>query len=113
MSIARGVQGTRALCRNHVDKKDPGLQMTKADINRFLNEWEAKGCLTDTLEHYRSILERLYHVLPEDKRIHRDTLAKANITGCSKRPRPWVRSGPICWSRYWDPATSGSRSCQR
>lgn len=50
--------------------------MTKADIERFLSEWETKGCLTDTLEHYRSILERFYHVLPGDKRIRRDTLAK-------------------------------------
>lgn len=75
MSVARGVQEKREL-RRDLDRMDPGFQMTKADIDRFLSEWEAKGCLTDTLEHYRSILERFYYVLPEDKRIRRDTLAK-------------------------------------
>lgn len=75
MSVARGVQGKRTLRRNHLDRPDPGLKMTKADIDRFLDEWETKGCLADTLEHYRSILERFYHMLPGDKRIRRDTLA--------------------------------------
>ena len=76
MSVARGVQRKRNLRRGRLDRTDSGLQMTKADIDCFLNEWETKGCLTDTLEHYRNILERFYHVLPEDKHIRRDTLAR-------------------------------------
>lgn len=76
MSVARGVQGKRTFRRDHLNRTDPGLQMTKADIERFLSEWETKGCLSYTLEHYRNILERFYQVLPEDKRIRRDTLAK-------------------------------------
>lgn len=76
MPVARGVQGKRSLRRDYLDRTDPGFQMTKADIDRFLSEWEAKGCGADTMEHYRSILRRLYRRLPEDKRIRRDTLAK-------------------------------------
>ena len=59
MSAARGVRGLCALRREHLNRADPGLQMTKADIDRFLSEWEAKGCLTDTLEHYRNKLQNI------------------------------------------------------
>ena len=76
MPAARGVQGKRSLRRDYLDRTDPGFPMTEGDIDRFLNEWEAKGCSADTLEHYRSILMRFYRILPEDKHIRRDTLAR-------------------------------------
>lgn len=55
-------------------KADAGLEMTRADIERFLEEWKAKGCVPGTLERYRHSLNRLYDFLPEDKRIRRGTL---------------------------------------
>lgn len=57
-TVRRG-PATRPVRRVAARTEDPGLEMKRADIELFLSEWEAKGCVADTLEHYRNILERL------------------------------------------------------
>ena len=52
--------------------KDPGLEMRKEDIERFL---AAGDYIQETLNLYRISLERCYTDLPADKRIFRGTLA--------------------------------------
>lgn len=65
----------RSIRRAAAKAGDPSLKMEHSDINRFLEEWGAKGCVADTFECYRGILERFYDVLPKDKHIHRGSLA--------------------------------------
>ena len=60
----------------HRGEADPGLVMAQEDIERFIEQWRAKGCMPATLERYRHSLNRLYSALPVDKRIRRGTLAK-------------------------------------
>ena len=71
-SVRRGVMRRST----HRGEADPGLAMKQEDIERFIEEWEAKGCMPATLERYRHSLNRLYNALPADKRIRRGTLAK-------------------------------------
>ena len=55
--------------------EDEGMEMLEADIERFLEAWQAKGRTAQSRTKYRRALEMLYQYLPEDKRIRHGTLA--------------------------------------
>ena len=50
------------------------ISLDKALVDRFLAEKERQGCSSETLSTYQRNLKRLYHALPEGKRIGRGTL---------------------------------------
>ncbi len=66
---------TRSRVR-HMERQDRGYQMTREDMARFLTELGAKGRTAETVERYRTALERLYQALPEDKRVQEGTLVQ-------------------------------------
>ena len=56
--------------------RDGGIPLTGPDVERFLSDLGEKGRSPDTLLRYRRSLDRLYEVLPEDKRLRRGSLAQ-------------------------------------
>ena len=54
---------------------EPGVVMAHEDIEGYMTSLRAKGRIAAS-QRYGSILEQLYHDLPEDKRIHKGTLAR-------------------------------------
>ncbi len=51
----------------------PGVVMEWEDVENFLTAYQEKGRTQGTVQKYRFALKLLYDVLPDDKRIYRDT----------------------------------------
>lgn len=79
----------------------PGVTLTSAGIDSFMDECRASGCSPATLERYRTCMERIVELLPRDKAIHPGTLNKVRDDMLARGYSPYTVNLMISVSTVW------------
>ena len=74
-SVAR-TERTAEMAVRRPEKTEAGVVLTRAGIEAFLSECRSVGCSAGTLERYRTGMERIYEMLPEDKCVKAGSMAE-------------------------------------